>query len=179
LRFSWKNASTTRRTNGTDLAFHLSGPERFRQIAPILGDKHPLRRINVDHEGECNMADMKHKTEHMASDAADKARQTASSVSERAQDLASSASEMASNAGKRISDTVSHLAENIQSTAGDLRQRVPQAVAEGMDSAGRYLQEEGFSGIAEDLTTLIRRNPIPALFVGIGIGFLLARITRS
>jgi uncharacterized membrane-anchored protein YhcB (DUF1043 family) len=33
--------------------------------------------------------------------------------------------------------------------------------------------------MTDDLTNLIRRNPIPALFVGIGIGFLLARVTRS
>jgi gas vesicle protein len=131
---------------------------------------------------------MKHKAESLASDAADKARQAASTVTERAHDLASSASEMATNAGKRVTDTVSHLGENIQSAAGTLRDRGPRegrlgdatsAVADRMDSAGRYLQEEGLSGMADDLTTLIRRNPIPALFVGIGIGFLLARITRS
>ena len=29
--------------------------------------------------------------------------------------------------------------------------------------------------IANDVTNLIKRNPIPALFVGIGVGFLLAR----
>ena len=33
--------------------------------------------------------------------------------------------------------------------------------------------------MADDLTTLIKNNPIPALLVGVGIGFLLARITRS
>ena len=31
--------------------------------------------------------------------------------------------------------------------------------------------------MAEDLTDLIRRNPIPALLVGVGLGFLLARAT--
>jgi methyl-accepting chemotaxis protein len=131
---------------------------------------------------------MKHKAENVASDAADKARQAASTVSERAQSMASSASEMATNAGKKVTETVSQLGENIQSAAGSLRERGPHGgrlgdatsmVADRMDSAGRYLQEEGLSGIAEDVTTLIRRNPIPALFVGIGIGFLLARITRS
>jgi hypothetical protein len=29
--------------------------------------------------------------------------------------------------------------------------------------------------MAEDVTNLIRRNPIPALLIGIGAGFLLAR----
>ena len=29
------------------------------------------------------------------------------------------------------------------------------------------------------MTNMIRRNPIPAVLIGIGIGFLLARATRS
>ena len=33
--------------------------------------------------------------------------------------------------------------------------------------------------MADDLTDLIRRNPIPALLVGVGVGFLLARATTS
>ena len=33
--------------------------------------------------------------------------------------------------------------------------------------------------IGDDLTNLIRRNPIPALLLGVGVGFLLARAIRS
>jgi ElaB/YqjD/DUF883 family membrane-anchored ribosome-binding protein len=32
--------------------------------------------------------------------------------------------------------------------------------------------------MAEDLTELIRRNPVPAMVVGVGIGFLLAQLLR-
>jgi hypothetical protein len=52
-------------------------------------------------------------------------------------------------------------------------------VAETLESGGRYLKEEGLEGMAEDLTDLIRKNPIPAVLMGIGLGFLLARLTRS
>ena len=45
------------------------------------------------------------------------------------------------------------------------------------ENTGRYLQEEGLKGIAEDVTNLIRRNPIPALLAGVGVGFLIGRIT--
>jgi hypothetical protein len=51
-------------------------------------------------------------------------------------------------------------------------------VADTLERGGRYLQEEGLSGIAGDVTDLIKRNPIPALLVGIGIGFLLAQALR-
>jgi hypothetical protein len=52
-------------------------------------------------------------------------------------------------------------------------------VASGLESSGKYLQDEGLSGMAKDLGDLVKRNPIPAMLVGIGIGFLLARATSS
>jgi hypothetical protein len=33
--------------------------------------------------------------------------------------------------------------------------------------------------MADDMTNLIRRYPIQSLLVGIGVGFLLAKATRS
>ena len=42
-----------------------------------------------------------------------------------------------------------------------------------------HLEDHQLSGIANDLTDMIRRNPVPALLVGIGIGYLLARATSS
>jgi hypothetical protein len=75
-----------------------------------------------------------------------------------------------------------------QTNVSDVKNKAPssgylgsaaQSVASGLESGGRYLENQGLSGMGEDLTNLIRRNPIPALFVGIGLGFLLARLTRS
>jgi hypothetical protein len=76
----------------------------------------------------------------------------------------------------------------MKSLASSIREHTPRsgvmgtassAVANTLESGGRYLEEEGLRGIGEDLTNLIRRNPIPALLVGIGVGYLLARATRS
>ena len=117
---------------------------------------------------------------------------TAAKASEKVQGAVSSAmdkaQELASTAGERAKEATSALGGKVQSMASTLRERAPQegmlgtasgAVADSLDSAGRYLQEEGLVGMAEDLTELIRRNPIPAMFVGIGIGFMLARALRS
>jgi hypothetical protein len=52
-------------------------------------------------------------------------------------------------------------------------------MADTLERGGRYLEEEGLRGIGQDLTNVIRRNPIPALLLGIGIGFLIARSLRS
>lgn len=49
------------------------------------------------------------------------------------------------------------------------------AVADSLDKSGRYLQEEGIKDMAEDITNLIRRNPIPAMLVGIAAGYLAGR----
>jgi hypothetical protein len=56
-------------------------------------------------------------------------------------------------------------------------------VADTLEGGGRYLQEHGLSGIGEDLTNLVRRNPVPAVLLGIGLGlglgYLIARVTSS
>jgi hypothetical protein len=56
--------------------------------------------------------------------------------------------------------------------------RTTEAIAHSLESTGQYLQEEGISGAANDLTVLIRRHPIPALFLGLGIGYLVAQAAR-
>ena len=70
----------------------------------------------------------------------------------------------------------------MKSLAGTIRDKAPgsgmmgnaaSTVADTLESGGRYLQEQGLSGIGEDLTNLIRRNPFPALLVGIGVGYLI------
>jgi hypothetical protein len=76
----------------------------------------------------------------------------------------------------------------MQSFADTVRQHGPSsgmlgsatsAVADTLENTGEYLESHGLSGMAGDLTDMIRRNPIPALLIGIGVGFLLARATRS
>lgn len=49
------------------------------------------------------------------------------------------------------------------------------AMADALDKSGRYLEEEGIKDMAEDITNLIRRNPVPAMLVGIAAGYLVGR----
>jgi len=143
------------------------------------------------------------KAKDMASDVKDKVQDTAHSFSERAGDVASNvahrtgevasnvahrAGEMASTAGKKVDSGVSAAGSGMQSFAETVREHGPSsgmlgsatsAVADTIENTGEYLETHGLSGIAEDLTSLVRRNPIPALLIGIGVGFLIARATRS
>jgi hypothetical protein len=76
----------------------------------------------------------------------------------------------------------------MKSLAGTIRNQGPQegmlgdatsTVAKTLEQGGKYLQKEGLTGMADDLSEIIRKNPIPAVLVGIGVGFMLAQLTRS
>src|SRR5262249_10263668 len=47
-------------------------------------------------------------------------------------------------------------------------------IADNLEAGGRYLEREGLDGIGNYLTNMIRRNPLPALIVGTGLGYLVA-----
>jgi ElaB/YqjD/DUF883 family membrane-anchored ribosome-binding protein len=69
----------------------------------------------------------------------------------------------------------------MSSLAGQLRERAPEgtlgtaagAVADRLQSGGRYLQEHDLGDMADDMTSVVRRYPLPALCIGFGVGFLL------
>jgi ElaB/YqjD/DUF883 family membrane-anchored ribosome-binding protein len=48
-------------------------------------------------------------------------------------------------------------------------------LADTLESTGGYLGEHDFNAMAADVTNVIRRNPIPAVCIAAGIGFLLAK----
>ena len=118
----------------------------------------------------------------------EKMQDAASYVSEKAKSATSSvmhsAEDAASYVGKKADDGVHAVGSSLKSFGDTVRHQAPGrdmlkdgmcAVADTLENTGKYLEEGGMSGIAEDMTNLIKRNPIPALFVGIGVGFLLAR----
>jgi len=133
--------------------------------------------------GQAAVAGVADKARDMSSDAMragqHAAQQAAHSVGNAAQQAAHSVGNAAENATSRVGEGMQNLAQTV-------RQRGPDAgvlgsaadtVADTLEQGGRYIQSEGLSGMTDDLTTLIKRNPIPALLVGVGFGFLLARLT--
>jgi len=126
-----------------------------------------------------------------ATSVADKARETASTVTDKAKDLASHAADRAKDFGKsavNAADTATaKVGSGVESMADKLRDNAPREgvmhhaankVADTLEKGGRYLEQEGLSGMADDLTNVIKRNPIPAVLVGIGIGYLIAHALR-
>jgi hypothetical protein len=111
---------------------------------------------------------------------------------DQARSAAENVKDKAKQAGEFVRDradtAVSSAGKGMESLAGTIRDRGPRegilgqataGVAGALDSTGRYLDQEGVSGMVDDLTGMIRNHPVPAVLIGIGIGFLLARLTTT
>jgi uncharacterized protein YjbJ (UPF0337 family) len=71
----------------------------------------------------------------------------------------------------RLTETAGAVGATVQETAAT----AARAVADTVKGAGGYLQAKGMDQIMGDLTGLIRRYPVPALLIGLGIGLLVGR----
>jgi len=121
----------------------------------------------------------------------DKAKETAGNALEKAKDVGGAAlgkaGDAASWVGQRADDAVTAAGSGMRSLGETIRDKGPQsgilggatsAIGGAMETSGEYL-ERGFSGIGDDLSSLIRRNPVVSCLIGVGLGFMLARLTSS
>jgi hypothetical protein len=126
-----------------------------------------------------------------AGNVAEKTREAAGTVTDKAKDFAQQAADKARDFGKsaaNAADTATaKVGSGVETVADKLRQNAPREgvmhnaanrVADTLEKGGRYLEEEGLSGMFDDVTGMIRRNPIPAVLVGIGVGYLIAHALR-
>jgi hypothetical protein len=97
------------------------------------------------------------------------------------------AENLVSKAGEKADDAVGAVGSGMKSVADTLREKAPDSgvlgtvaskTADTLDSAGCYLRDEGVTGILEDMTNCMRRNPTAVLLTGLGLGVLLAYATR-
>jgi len=116
---------------------------------------------------------------HVASQVKDKAQEVASSVADKARDMGTSAVKSADSAAATVGGKMHSLADTVKQHGPNkgMMGTASTAVADTLDQAGRYLEQQGLSGAAEDMTNLIRKHPVPAVLIGLGLGFLLARVT--
>jgi len=122
----------------------------------------------------------------------EKARDAGSQALDKTRSAAGSVGEMVGSAatavGQKADDLTQAAGSGIKGLGETMAKNTPhegmlgsaaQTVASGIKETGKYLEEEGLSGMSEDVTNLIRRNPVPAVLIGIGIGFLLGRTLGS
>lgn len=132
----------------------------------------------------------------MSGPAVDRLRDASSQAVSQAEDALHSVGQMASNALPAAGQVIGQTADNLATAAGGrlkglgetMARNTPkdgllgtasQTVAQGLEKGGDYLSREGISGLAGDVTDLIRRNPVPAVLLGLGIGFLIGRLAGS
>lgn len=127
-----------------------------------------------------------------AKTAGQKIGEEAKKVKDEAKNIAGTAVHKAEDAAAFIGEKAEHATEamgtGMKSLGGTIREKMPHegvlgnasnAVANTLESGGQYLEQHGLKGVGDDMTKMIRQHPIPALLIGIGVGFLLARAVRS
>jgi len=132
------------------------------------------------------------KARDAARTAVETARDAAAGVVDRAKDVAGNVAGSARDMAGNVADRARNVAGNVADTARDWATGAVDAVkgsdvvnkaedyaAEAWETGSRYFQEHNFKDMADDVAGVIRRNPIPALLVGVGLGFILARSLRS
>ncbi len=122
--------------------------------------------------------------ERMGQTMADRGQNLGAGADKRAEEAKSTIEESASAAASKAAQSISAVGETIGSFADTIREKAPHegavgtaatTVADKLGAAGSYLQEKKLDHMMGDLSSLIRRYPIPALLIGLGIGYLLAR----
>jgi len=121
----------------------------------------------------------------IAEPAKDVISKTGDAVKEAASTVAHKAADAGAYIAHKAEDATAAVGGEMKSLAGTIRNKGPHdgmlgnassAVANTLESYGRELEEHGLTGIADDVTNTIRRHPVPAVLIGIGVGFLLARL---
>jgi len=132
------------------------------------------------------------KAKDVGAQAMGKAKDVSANVTDKAKDALSAVGEMASQAastvGKRADDMAASAGADMKQWGDSIASKGSQegvlgqashAVADTLREGGRYIEDAKFSGMADDLGAMIRRNPMPAVLIGIGVGFILGRVLRD
>jgi hypothetical protein len=124
--------------------------------------------------------------------AADKAKEAAASMGEMARHASAAVgaivSQAACDVGNKADDLTASAGAGIQGLGDRISEKSPQAgvlgsasqaVARTVKGGGAYLEDAKLRGITEDVAQLIRRKPIPAILIAIGLGWALARFLKK
>lgn len=121
-----------------------------------------------------------------AANASEGLKSGANYVMDQVKDAAGNAAKAASYLDSKAEEATAAVGSRLKSAGEAIRQHLPQegqlgeasaAVAQTLSDTGDYLKRQGLEGMGGDLTKLIQQNPFAAMFVGIGLGFLIARAT--
>ena len=151
------------------------------QLLGVVQEKYGYTRDQAQHEVERHFKEYADKMSAPSSSGMPEANGAVAEMTAQAQALGVTAANMAGGAATAVGDTMGSLASVIRDHAphdGTIASAAT-AVAGGLEWANSYLQEKDYEHLATDLTAVIRRYPIPSLLVGLGLGYVLARMTKD
>jgi len=109
-----------------------------------------------------------------------KAEQAARSMAHKAADFTGSAESRTDDVIASVGGGLNHLADSVRDRAPASMASAASCVADTLQSGGNYLTHRGVSGMADDVTGMVRKHPMQSLWIGIGIGVLLGNaLTRK
>jgi ElaB/YqjD/DUF883 family membrane-anchored ribosome-binding protein len=115
------------------------------------------------------MADMKDRARSGMESAADTAKNAADRVKENAQHVADKAGEYASQAREKVADWAGGAGDAARQAGEKVQRWAGDAYSATSDAMGDF---------GKELTTMIRKHPLPSVLIGFGIGLLLGRAAR-
>jgi uncharacterized protein YjbJ (UPF0337 family) len=151
------------------------------KLVGLLQEKYGYTREQARHEVDRRLQEYNQPTGQAIQSAP---REEASNRGSMAGAAMGKAREAAAGAATKVSQATSAVREKLGSVAGAIREKVPQegavrtattTMANKLGAAGSYLQERDLDQLGGELSNLIRRYPIPALLIGLGIGYLWGR----
>jgi uncharacterized protein YjbJ (UPF0337 family) len=151
------------------------------QLIGLVQEKYGYTRDQAQQEVEWRFKEYSDNMSGSSSSGMPEANGGVAEMTAKAQELGTTAVSMAGEAATAVGETMGSLASVIRDNApheGTIA-NAATAVAGGLESASSYLQEKGYENIATELTAVIRRYPVQSLLVGVGLGYMLARITKE
>ena len=106
-------------------------------------------------------------------------RDAATAFGQRAEDACSTLANKADEAAAATGRGIESVADQIRSRTPDkgIVGTASNKFADSLEYGGKYLEKQGVTGMTDDVTMLIRNNPITALLTAVGVGYLIARAT--
>src|SRR5262249_21128847 len=126
------------------------------------------------------MADMKDRANRGIDNAADKAKNAAEGAKQEAHGFVDRAKEGASHLMEKAGDYAGQARDKVSEWAGDAGEAARHAGNKVAEWAGDAYDAtaEKVSDFGKEVTSLIRRHPLPAVLIGFGLGLLLGRTAR-
>jgi ElaB/YqjD/DUF883 family membrane-anchored ribosome-binding protein len=182
------------------LQFHmkwiLGSPRKEKRIVTTTNHPEAARTIyeSKDEGCSCSGASSETKLEadafqsgkEVASDLGQKLQETAKVVGRQVQASVKSFGDKAqasvANLTQNTDRMISDVGQRFREAAQNLRRSAPRestigstavALADNLEAGGQYLQDHGVEDMVGDLSSLIRRHPMQAMFITLTTGFLV------